>query len=38
MSPAAGPDVLRLGTRGSRLALWQADEVTRRLAAAHPGV
>ena len=33
-----GHEVLKLGTRGSRLALWQADEVTKRLAAANPGV
>src|SRR5207249_4734882 len=33
-----GHEVIRLGTRGSRLALWQAEEVMTRLAAAHPGV
>lgn len=32
------PETLRIGTRGSRLALWQADEVARRLAAARPGL
>jgi len=30
------PETLRLGTRGSPLALWQADEVERRLRAAQP--
>jgi hydroxymethylbilane synthase len=35
---AADPLTLRLGTRGSALALWQADEVTRRLREAHPGL
>lgn len=29
---------LRLGSRGSRLALWQAEHVKRRLEAAHPGL
>jgi hydroxymethylbilane synthase len=33
-----GHEVVRLGTRGSRLALRQADEVMSRLAAANPGV
>jgi len=32
------PGPLRLGTRGSALALAQADEVRRRLAAAHPAL
>jgi hydroxymethylbilane synthase len=32
------PETLRLGTRGSPLALWQADEVERRLLAARPGL
>ena len=31
-------DVLRIGTRGSRLALTQAEWVQRRLQAAHPGL
>ncbi len=35
---AADSRTLRLGTRGSALALWQADEVTRRLRHAHPGL
>ena len=30
--------VLRVGTRGSRLALWQADHVAERLREAHPGL
>jgi hydroxymethylbilane synthase len=30
--------VLRVGTRGSRLALWQADHVAARLRAAQPGL
>jgi len=30
------PESLRVGTRGSRLALWQADHVADRLRAAHP--
>ena len=34
MSPA----VLRIATRKSPLALWQAEEVARRLRAAHPGL
>ncbi|MBM3519007.1 MAG: hydroxymethylbilane synthase [Alphaproteobacteria bacterium] len=34
MSPGSVP--LRIGTRGSALALWQAEEVRRRLLAAHP--
>ena len=29
---------LRLGTRGSPLALWQADHITALLLAAHPGL
>lgn len=29
---------LRIGTRGSRLALWQADHIAERLTAAHPGL
>lgn len=29
---------LRLGSRGSRLALWQAEHVKQRLEAAHPGL
>jgi hydroxymethylbilane synthase len=33
-----GHEVIRLGTRGSRLALRQADEVMKRLADANPGV
>lgn len=33
-----GHEVLRLGTRGSRLALRQADMVMKRLAASNPGV
>ena len=28
--------LVRIGTRGSPLALWQANEVRRRLGAAHP--
>ncbi len=32
------PETLRLGTRGSPLALWQADAVERLLLAAHPGL
>ena len=32
------PETLRLGTRGSPLALWQAGEVERRLLAARPGL
>jgi len=32
----AREDVLRIGTRGSRLALWQADHVAARLRALHP--
>jgi len=31
-------DRIRIGTRGSRLALWQADHVSGRLAEAHPGL
>lgn len=31
-------DRIRIGTRGSRLALWQADHVAARLAKAHPGL
>ncbi|MBL7140955.1 MAG: hydroxymethylbilane synthase [Planctomycetes bacterium] len=31
-------DTLRIGTRGSRLALWQAEFVAERLRAAHPGL
>ena len=37
----AGPsarDTLRVGTRGSRLALWQADHVVARLRAGHAGL
>ena len=30
--------LLRLGTRGSPLALWQADHITELLLAAHPGL
>lgn len=30
--------VLRIGTRGSELALWQADHVAERLRAVHPGL
>jgi len=30
--------MLRIGTRGSRLALWQAEHVAARLRAAHPGL
>jgi len=33
-----GHEVIRLGTRGSRLAMRQADEVMKRLAEANPGV
>ncbi|MDO8834431.1 MAG: hydroxymethylbilane synthase [Vicinamibacterales bacterium] len=33
---AAEPRILRIGTRGSALALWQADEVSRRLRLARP--
>jgi hydroxymethylbilane synthase len=32
------PERLRVGTRGSRLALWQADHVAGRLSALHPGL
>jgi hydroxymethylbilane synthase len=32
------PEVLRVGTRGSRLALWQAEHVAARLRAAQPGL
>jgi hydroxymethylbilane synthase len=35
---APEPGALRVGTRGSRLALWQADHVAARLRAAHPGL
>lgn len=35
---AVEPRVLRIGTRGSALALWQADDVSRRLCLQHPGV
>lgn len=31
-------DIIRIGTRGSRLALWQADEVAARLTAVHRGL
>ena len=31
-------EILRIGTRGSALALWQADHVTALLRAAHPGL
>ncbi|HKC10469.1 MAG TPA: hydroxymethylbilane synthase [Vicinamibacteria bacterium] len=37
----AGPsarETLRVGTRGSQLALWQADHVVARLRAGHPGL
>jgi hydroxymethylbilane synthase len=33
-----GPSVLRLGTRGGALALWQAGEAARLIAADHPDV
>jgi hydroxymethylbilane synthase len=33
---AAEPRILRIGTRGSALALWQADEVSRLLRLLHP--
>lgn len=35
---AAEPRMLRIGTRGSALALWQADEVSRHLRLQHPGL
>jgi hydroxymethylbilane synthase len=35
---ASLPSALRLATRGSALARWQADEVARLLEAAHPGL
>ena len=38
MSATAGGRVLRLGTRASELALWQARWARDRLAQAHPGV
>lgn len=36
--PGAAPRALRVATRSSPLALWQAAEVGRLLAAAHPGL
>lgn len=36
-SPAAG-DVIRIATRGSQLALWQAEHVRERLVQHHPGL
>jgi len=38
MEKGMAPGVLRIGTRGSRLALWQADHVSARLAEAWPGL
>ena len=38
MTPGRGEQVLRIGTRGSELALWQATEVARLLRLAHPGL
>jgi hydroxymethylbilane synthase len=38
VAPPDAPSVLRLGTRGSALALWQAGEVARLIAAGHPEV
>ncbi len=35
---ALDPRLLRIGTRASRLALWQAEHVAARLRAAHPGI
>lgn len=35
---ASSPRTLRIGTRGSRLALWQAEHVGGLLRAAHPGL
>ncbi len=37
-SPAPGPRPLVIGTRGSQLALWQANHVAERLRADFPGV
>ncbi len=36
-APASGPRPLIIGTRGSRLALWQAEQVAGRLRVAFPG-
>ena len=38
MAPASPAQVLRLGTRGGALALWQAREVARLIVARHPAV
>ncbi len=38
MGPADPQIIVRVGTRGSELALWQTAEVSRLLAAAHPGL
>ena len=38
MQTAARRDILRIGTRGSPLALWQAEHVRDLLVKAHPGI
>jgi hydroxymethylbilane synthase len=38
VAPPSSPAVIRLGTRGGDLALWQAREVARLIAASHPGI
>jgi hydroxymethylbilane synthase len=38
VAPASPAPVLRLGTRGGALALWQAREVARLIVASHPAV
>jgi len=38
MTRTAGKDTIRIGTRGSRLARWQADWVSERLRGLHPGL
>jgi hydroxymethylbilane synthase len=38
VAPPDAEGVLRIGTRGSRLALWQADEVAKRIRQWHPDV
>jgi len=38
VAPSSVPSVLRLGTRGGDLALWQAREVARLITDRHPGI